>query len=270
MRAFRRLGHESSELIVPDWPVSRSSACDVVVHLRGLTRRPVSRGQWNVLWFISHPDRVEPGECDDYDVIASASETHARELAEQLGRPVHFLPQATDADSFRPGPSDPDFDNVLYVGNARWPQRRAPRWLMRIGRPFDLYGKNWGTFPESRFVRDEYIPNRDLACAYRSAKVVVADHHGTMRERGFVANRLFDVLASGGVVLSDDVHGLHDVLGDCVPTYSDAAELDRQLTTLVADEPLRRRLAGEGRRAVMAAHTLDHRARRILDLVDAL
>ncbi len=271
MRAFRRLGHETTELIAPWKRNAASSSCDVILHLRGLSRRPVARGQWNLLWIISHPDLLEPGECDDYDLVASASRRHAEELSAELGRPVHFIPQATDADSFALGPFNVDYQtSVIYVGNARWPNRRAPRWLMRNGQPFDLYGRNWDGFPEAAFVRSEYIPNQDLAAAYRSAGVVVADHHGSMRTNGFVANRLFDVLASGGVVLSDDVAGVSEIFGDLVPTYSNAGELDAQLRSLLADPARRRRLAAEGHQLVMAGHTLDHRARTWLEALDQL
>jgi spore maturation protein CgeB len=258
-------------LIVEDWEGARASSCDVVLHLRGLTRRWTARGQWNLLWIISHPDRLDPGECDDYDIVASASQQHAEELSSELGREVHFLPQATDADTFRIGPFDIDYATpVLYVGNSRWPSRRAPRWLMRNRRPFDLYGKNWDSFPEFEYVRGDYIPNQDLAAAYRSASVVVADHHGSMRTNGFIANRLFDVLASGGLVLSDDVAGLPDVFGDLIPTYSDEIELERELQNLLDDPSLRRTLVREGRRIVLAKHTLDHRAQRWLELLEEL
>jgi hypothetical protein len=271
MRAFRRMGHEATELIVSDWLGAKALSCDAIIHLRGLTRRPVARGQWNLLWIISHPDRLEPSECDDYDLIASASRQHAEHLSAELGRQVHYLPQATDADTFKVGPRDVDYEAaVLYVGNARWPHRRAPRWLMRNRRSFHLYGKNWDTFPEVEFVRREYIPNQDLAAAYRSAGVVVADHHGSMRTNGFVANRLFDVLASGGVVLSDDVQGLTELFGDLIPTYSDAGELESQLRILLADPALRRRLGAEGRRVVMSNHTLENRARTWVELLDEL
>jgi GT2 family glycosyltransferase len=271
MRAFRRLGHETVELIKPDWRAARATSCDVVIHLRGLGRRPVARGQWNLMWIISHPDRIEPDEYDDYDVIACASHSHAQHLTERLGRQVHVMPQATDVDTFKIGPPEVDYESsVLYVGSARWPNRRAPRWLMNNGRQFDLYGRNWDDFPEAKLVRDDYIDNRDLPAAYRSASVVVADHHGSMRTGGFVANRLFDVLASGGLVLSDDVTGLATLFGDTVPTYTDAPELESQIRVLLSDAALRRRLAAKGREIVLSEHTLDHRAAEWLRLLDQI
>ena len=46
-----------------------------------------------------------------------------------------------------------------------------------------------------------------------------------MREMGFVSNRIFDVLASGGRLVTDDVQGLSEVFPDSVATYSSPIEL---------------------------------------------
>ena len=91
-----------------------------------------------------------------------------------------------------------------------------------------------------------------------------------MRDDGFVANRVFDVLASGGLVVSDDVPGLATLFGDSVPTYSTAQELESQIRVLLAEPSLRRKLSQEGRSIVMAGHTFDHRARELLKLLDNL
>jgi hypothetical protein len=270
MRSFRREGHVARELIKPEWQAQVAQSCDAVVHLRGLARRPIIENQLNILWIISHPERVERTECDEHDIIASASRQHAEQLSRELGREVHFVPQAADVDTFRTGRSDPfHADSVLYVGNARWPNRRAPRWLMQAEQTFDLFGAGWEGTPEASARRGEFISNRDLAAAYRSAAVVVADHHGSMRSGGFVANRLFDVLASGGTVVSDDVTGLDELFAGAVPTYSDQRSLERCIRGLLADERRRRRLGAEGHEIVMANHTMDHRAQRFLDLLGA-
>jgi spore maturation protein CgeB len=71
-------------------------------------------------------------------------------------------------------------------------------------------------------------------------------------------------------VLSDDVAGLDGIFGDLIPTYSNARELESQLRILLADPPHRRRLAADGRQVVLSGHTLDHRARQWLELLDQL
>lgn len=268
MRSFRRRGYRAVELIRPDWESDRAVRCDVTIHLRGLHRRPAVEGQINILWVISHPERVELDECDQYDIIASASAKHASELGTALGRSVAYVPQATDADTFRPGRVRSDVaTDVLYVGNNRWPPRRAPRWLLGEGRSFDLYGSAWEGLPEHAMLVANHVHNRDLPALYRSAGVVVADHHGTMRRDGFLANRLFDVLASGGVVVSDEVDGLRGVFGELVPTYATPADLIRVVDATMSDTRARFHRARAGRAFVVAAHTLDHRAESLLDLI---
>ncbi|MEM9038637.1 MAG: glycosyltransferase [Actinomycetota bacterium] len=270
VRAFRRLGCRAHEIVKSEWEGTRDHRCDVVIHLRGLARRPVERtgDRLEVLWVISHPDRIEPGELDEHDVVLVASHRFADELSTRTSRPVHVLPQATDADRFRPGRHDPRFTTpILSVGSSRYPPRRAPMWLARSPLTWDLYGLNWDGRPERRSRRSEYLPNHLLCRAYRSADIVVADHHGSMRAAGFVANRLYDVLASGGLVVSDDVDGLHEVLGDSVPVYRRRDELIELLQELLRDPDARRELSDRGRKLVASRHTLDHRAVEILDLL---
>ena len=223
-----------------------------------------------MLWIISHPERVDRSELDAYDIIAVASSSDAERLAEETGRPVHFLPQAADADTFRLGFLDPALrDDVIYVGSARQPRRRGPRWLTDLEIPFKLFGQNWDEPPEADHVVEEFVPNRRLASLYRSAAVVVNDHHDAMRTAGYVSNRVFDVLAAGGLVVSDDVEGLHEILGDAVPTYRDAEQLRLCVGGFVADPGERSRRARSGRSIVIDAHTLDHRAEHFLSLISA-
>jgi len=52
-------------------------------------------------------------------------------------------------------------------------------------------------------VVSDYIPNEELPAVYASVGVLLNDHWQTMRERGFVSNRLFDALACGTPVISN-------------------------------------------------------------------
>lgn len=268
LRGFRRAGWTAKELVRHDWYGPHAERCDVVIHLRGLARRQPRRGQTNVLWIISHPERVTAAECDGYDVIAVASEPHAARLSGELGRPVHHVAQGADTDTFRLGHRESSLcDHVVSVGNARWPRRNAPRWLVRNGQPFRLTGSNWHGLPEATMLAEPFLANRDLNRLYRSAHVLVADHHGSMRTGGFIANRIYDALAAGGCVISDDVDGLEAVFGDVVPTYDGPEQLAAQLATLAEDPHRREQLSAEGRRLVLANHTLDHRVAELLALV---
>jgi spore maturation protein CgeB len=89
-----------------------------------------------------------------------------------------------------------------------------------------------------------------------------------MRTSGFISNRIFDVLACGTPVISDAVEGLDEVLGGAVPTYRTAAELGDLVRCTLAHPDAARARAAAGRAAVLAAHTFDHRAQSLLDLLE--
>jgi spore maturation protein CgeB len=75
-----------------------------------------------------------------------------------------------------------------------------------------------------------------VGAAYASAGVVLNDHFDGMRREGFLSNRLFDTVASGARVVTDDVAGLGDLFGDSVQVYRDQADLARLCDPAVREE----------------------------------
>jgi len=95
------------------------------------------------------------------------------------------------------------------------------------------------------------LPQRAARQAIRVGGLVPNDHWPDMVEHGIVSNRLFDVLAAGGVVVSDPVGGMHDLLGDIVPTVSDADQLADVVRRLLSDPDEGRQIARRGRDLVL-------------------
>jgi spore maturation protein CgeB len=111
------------------------------------------------------------------------------------------------------------------------------------------------------------IPNEELHRFYAAAGIVLCDHWSDMRDEGFIANRLYDVLASGGFVISDDVEGIEAEFDGAVVTYRSPAELRALVDRWLADPAGRRDRAERGRRAVLDRHTVRHRVIAILDAI---
>jgi spore maturation protein CgeB len=111
------------------------------------------------------------------------------------------------------------------------------------------------------------VPYEQLPDLYSSAAIVLNDHWDDMREHGFVSNRVFDALACGAFVLSDENAGLAEAVGEGVETFSDVDDLRAKLGLYLEDPRLRREVAERGRRAVLARHTADHRAEQLLELL---
>lgn len=255
--ALARLGQQ----VEVDHPETRGRATrdgvEVVLALRGLEPVPRHPGAAHLLWVISHPDRVDAAELADADTAFAASTAWAS------ARGVTALPQCTDVTRFHPAVvPHPRTDGALFVGNARGGMRPVVAAAREAGVPLTVVGADWARHGVEALT--DRVANEDLPALYARAEVVLADHHDDMRERGFVANRAFDVLAVGGRLLTDEVAGLTETLGVSVPTWRTAADLARLVRPPYdawPDADARRVLAER----VVAEHSFDARARTLLD-----
>ena len=185
---------------------------DVSLALRGLHPIAPTPGQRNVLWVISHPADVDPGEFEGYDLVCAASTVWSEEMAARTGREVLPLLQATEFQ--RPagaGATSGSEASVVFVGTNLGKRERPLVWqAVEAGIPLAVYGPGWGGLPEGVW-QGEHVPNAQLPELYRAHGIVLADHWPDMAQRGFIANRVFDAVAAGAAVISDAVVGLHDV-----------------------------------------------------------
>jgi spore maturation protein CgeB len=88
-----------------------------------------------------------------------------------------------------------------------------------------VYGRNWDRFISSDLIGGDFIKNDEIASKYRSAGIVLNDHWPDMAREGFYSNRLFDAVASGARVISDQVDGIGEIFQGGVQTYTSPADL---------------------------------------------
>ncbi len=270
-RALDRHGFAPAVALGERWDAPDLHDADVAVHLRGLERSEPVPGALNVLWIVSHPDDVTPDECDQHDLVLVASERFAGELRDRDDAPVEVLLQAADTRLFAPGDPDPTGRSaVLFVGNSRGRFRRAVRWALDAGVHVDLWGEGWTLFVDPPVLRGGHVPNHELPRLYRSADIVLNDHWDDMRTHGFVANRIFDALACGSLVVSDHLPEIPELFGDAVATYESPDELATILERYLEHPDERRERSANAADLVRRHHSFDVRAARFRDLVAPL
>ena len=155
----------------------------------------------------------------------------------------------------------------LFVGNSRNVFRPSVKELLAAGLDLTIYGTGWTRFVGPGVVAGERLSGDDVARAYASAGVVLNDHWDDMRRDGFVSNRVFDVLASGGRLLTDRVDGIDEVGQGVVRTWGTVEELVALAAAPVEDAfpPLEARVAAAAR--IAAEHSFDARAAELVALV---
>ncbi|WP_035808866.1 glycosyltransferase family protein [Curtobacterium sp. UNCCL17] len=242
------------------------AADDVTLVIRGLDRVPPNPASVNLLWVISHPDDVSDTELRSFDAAFAAGPVWAAEAAARAGVPVGALLQATDPAVFHPAArsvAGQDAGHVVFVGSTRGAARPVVADAVALGTDLRVHGPGWDGVVPSAMLGAVALSRTEVATAYASARVVLNDHWPDMAAGGFVSNRVFDVLASGGVVVTDEVAGLGDVLD--VPTLAVARSRDDVAALL---DPTHAWPAAAERAAVAdriaAEHSFDARAAVLL------
>ena len=211
--------------------------------------------------------------CLPYDLIAVASDPFLRYLDGWLGNecpPLLALHQATDPDRFHPEAGGPPHE-LLFVGNSRHRRRAILDALAGTAHDLAVYGGNWtAELLDLRYLRGEWIPNDGLRRHYASAAIVLNDSYPDMRDEGFIANRVYDALASGAFVISEPVPGMDEEFDCSVATFRDRTELLDRVDHYLAHPDERMALAEKGRRAVLGRHTFGHRIDVLADAVAPL
>ncbi|MFD6139801.1 hypothetical protein [Promicromonospora sp. NPDC060271] len=213
---------------------------DVVVTLRGLFAVTLPTNVTSVAWVISHPDAVTARELATYDLRYAASPRWARDVSSAWDLPVRPLLQCTDPSRFYldDEPVPEVVGKALFVGNSRGEARPVVMHTVASGTPIAVYGEQWEGFLPAAAIAGTYVPNEILRRYYRSAAWALNDHWADMRDLGFVSNRVFDVLASGGRLLTDAIEGLDEITRNVLP--------ERGLARFRTAEDLEAVLAGEG------------------------
>lgn len=262
-------GHPCIIQTLDEWDSLEGLAYDVVIHLKGLTPYETKPSQVNILWNISHPEKLTAGECERYDLVFVASRRWADSLASHTDTPVHPLQQATDPEVFHPDYDASHDHDLVFVGNSRRVRRRILGDLLsnREASGYDLavWGKDWQGLIDSRYVVGEYLPNEEVRKAYSSASIVLNDHWDDMREHGFISNRIYDALASGALVISDRIEELEEEFGEAVVTYEGAQELKELVDYYLSHPSERERRARRGRDLVLERHTFERRISELLE-----
>lgn len=243
---------------------------DVVLTIRGLAKVPPQPGAVNVLWVISHPDLVSDDEIRSYDLVYAAGASWAARATERTGVTVRPLFQATNPSRFNPDVvSLSSGDDILFVGTPRKAMRPVVADTISAGFVPAIYGHGWEGYVDPRLVKGDFVHPDHVGGMYRGARIVLNDHWSDMARHGFLSNRLFDAVAAGARVISDEVPGLHDVFGNAVTTYEGPDDLRRLLSgdrDLPSDDEL---LAASS--DVRAHHSFAARAARMdADVSDLL
>ena len=230
---------------------------------------------WARNWFDAWLDSPWIGE---YDLLLASSPSACRHMAERLGREVPLLPIAANPERFRPAEnpetepaSEYDCDYCLTANHFGSP-REIEEELDPAGLPYrlNLYGRGWDT--DERFAPwyRGHLPYEKIPEAYRHTRIVLDDATPSAKEYGSVNSRVFDALAAGCLVLTNNEKGAAETFHGLLPAFSSGESLKQLLTLYLENDELRRAKVRELRAFVLNHHTYDHRAEQLAALLEEI
>lgn len=223
---FENKGYIVKIQTLKEWNNNEDAIVDYVVVLRGLSDYTPKRQHMNIMWNISHSELVSLNEYEKYDYVFIASRSWAEYINSECSKPVECMWQCTNTKKFFPEFNEEFVSDLLFVGNSRKVYRKIIKDLLPTEHSLSVYGSDWQGLINKKYIKGEHIPNNVLHQAYSSCKILLNDHWTDMREKGFVSNRIFDGIACGACIISDNVEGLDELFPDCVFTYDTVDELN--------------------------------------------
>jgi len=232
---------------------------DIVINLVGAPTK-LPKSAYKIAWVYSHPDKVNEKVLRQYDKIFCLSSAFIPKIS-QMGFEAELMIGAT---AKLPVQSKIEYD-VVFVGNVRGVQggRRIVHDMGQTPYNFKVWGKGWERILPERYYGGPYFDNQRLGELYCSSLITLNDHHEDMSREGFVAVRIFDILASGGFCISDKNSGIEEIFGDSVPQYESAQHL-RELIDFYMNRPDERLELMEKGKKIALSHSWQERAEQFL------
>ena len=258
---FENLGYEVEYRFREDYNDIKLGDAGNVIYLKGyynfekLPKDDV-KGRKNIL-YIYYVEGLHLNILDEVDVVVSGSKRLIDESLKPLGKITYYVPQFTNPERFKPYEKTDKFvHEVLFVGSDNSNKgRECVNFAVDTGAKFDVYGKFWDGKLPAGVLKGGYIDNDELYKHYSNAKIVLNDHRRDMKYFGFISNRIYDVTASGGFILSDYMPEIEEVYGDSIVMYKNYDEFKQKIDYYLSHEDEREELIEKARKITLENFT---------------
>lgn len=206
---------------------------------------------------------------DTFDQLWCSSQLSAERMGGVFGGPIHLVPLATDDELFTPVEVERRGD-VVTTANYWGADRALVDALTEVAeeRPVTWFGRN---VPDLELPQGiEHLRRVDyftLPFVYSAWSYVIDDAITPAKRYGMQNSRLFDALACGATVFTNNSSGLDDLGLNETPTYEDPADLVEALRDADADPDATAARTARLRDIVLSQHTYARRADTVTELL---
>lgn len=207
-----------------------------------------------------------------YDIILCSSKATTQEFETRLGRKVHFYPIATNTDRFNPSnlPVKAYISDYTFTGNYWHNHREITSLLNPTDYPewkFKVFGKNWEKNKILKQHTAGHINYSEIPKVYASTKIVIDDANQATKKFGSLNSRVFDAIASGKLVITNNKIGSNELFPGLLPFYTDKTDLNNLLKLYLENTEKRELLQKKLTDIVRKKHSYRERADSLIKIV---
>ncbi len=252
-QGFEKLGYKVEYRFREDYDDLKLGNAGNVLYFKGYYNfehlPAVKNDKRKRILYLYYVEGLHPEILNEADVVASASQKFIKDFLISQNKPAVFVPQFTNPERFKPAEHEEDKAYpVLFVGsNHSGFGRKSVDYALLANAPLSVFGKFWEKSLSPDILKGQYIDNVELNRYYANADIVLNDHREDMKFYGFISNRIYDVTASGGFVLTDYLPEIAEAYGDSIATFKDYDEFREKLVYYLAHPEKRRAMAAKAR-----------------------
>lgn len=187
---------------------------------------------------------------------------------------------ATDTEVFKPF-SDPSFtSDVSFVGTNITKRLNPLKYLffeqsnLFFNKKFSLYGNGWNKSLYLKHFKNIFykgwVKNENLSKIFYNSKISINGTRSGLNETYLIpSNRVFDVMASGGVLLSDPIPGIEKLftINKDILIANNLGDAYRKIKLILENNCLREEISINARDVILKSHTWKHRKNQLMQLL---
>ena len=206
-----------------------------------------------------------------YDLILASSETACKYIKEKTGLKTFLFPIATNPEEFNDKiPSNEQYLSDYCFTGSYWDD---PRDIINLLDPeslpydFKLFGKNWEKVDKFRNYYQGFLNYSEIPEAYASCKIVIDDINRGAKDFGAVNSRVYDALASGALVITNDTIGAEETFKGKLPAFKSKEELNALIEYYLTNDDERITKIKELQEFVLINHTYKKRGNFLKEIL---
>ena len=262
-KGFEKLGYQVSYRFREDYDKMKLGNAGNVIYFKGYYDFEHLPGYKNDkrkrVLYLYYVEGIFWDIFKEVDAVAVSSQRMIDEIVKPTGVKTVLVPQFTNPERFKPAPKEQDKAfKVLFIGSNNYSfGRKSVDYAVLADADLAVFGKKWKDKLDMKYLKGEFIDNNELYKYYTNADIVLNDHREDMRYYGSVSNRIYDVTASGGFVLTDYLPEIEQIYGDSVATYKDYYDFKDKLEYYLAHPEERELMAQKAREITLRYFTND-------------